>query len=120
MTPEPPHYLTISVRPENLRMKRRRLARPIKPLEVDALAKLDELLDEGTKNATGELRVDLSGIDRIDSEGLNELIRTQSRLRARGVQLRLTGVGETVREVFRLTRLERVFEFEVSSEASVV
>lgn len=117
---KPPHYLTIEVSPENLRMKRRRFARSACPLEIDALAKLDELDHAGTLPSTEELRVDLSSIDRIDSEGLNELIRTQSRLRARGVQLRLTGVGSTVREVFRLTRLERVFEFEMSSEASMV
>jgi anti-anti-sigma regulatory factor len=57
------------------------------------------------------LFVDMSEIDRITSEGLNELIGLNSEARAQGVTVQLLDVCPSVRDVFKLTRLERMFEF---------
>ena len=59
-----------------------------------------------------DICLDLSEFQKINTLGINELIRTQSKVRARGGHLRLRGLCDSVRAVFRLTRLERVFEFE--------
>ncbi len=61
------------------------------------------------------LNLDFKHIDRINSTALNELIGINSHARHRGIRLVLLDVQETVRDVFKLTRLERMFEFGSSS-----
>ncbi|MDM4018559.1 STAS domain-containing protein [Roseiconus lacunae] len=58
--------------------------------------------------------VDLSGVQWISSAGLNELIHLQTLTRSSGAELHLSGLCETVRDVFRITRLERFFDVELS------
>lgn len=65
------------------------------------------------------IQIDLTGIDRITSAGLNGLIQMNSKSRNHGVRLLLANVPETIRDVFRLTRMERMFEFSSQSEFSV-
>jgi anti-anti-sigma factor len=60
--------------------------------------------------------MDMSQVGWLSSAGLNELIRLQAQSRASGIKFRLRSTSETVREVFRITRLERTFQFD--SEAS--
>ncbi|MGB7328520.1 MAG: STAS domain-containing protein [Rubripirellula sp.] len=55
--------------------------------------------------------LDFRGIDRIGSAGLNGLIGIKSKARSHGVRVVLSNVQESVRDVFALTRLERMFEF---------
>lgn len=73
------------------------------------------LAELGQETVTGcsvpSLFVDMSEIDRITSEGLNELIGLNSEARAQGVTIQLLEVCPSVRDVFKLTRLERMFEF---------
>ena len=64
-----------------------------------------------TPSATLEVKLDLKSIERISSAGVNELIGIHTEARSRGVRLVLLNVSESVREVFSLTRLERIFEF---------
>jgi len=55
------------------------------------------------------LVMDLSNLDYIDSAGLGVLVSTLKMLRARGGDLRLFGVKDSVKMIFDLTRLSRVF-----------
>ena len=64
-----------------------------------------------------EVIFDLGQVTWISSAALNELIRLQAEFRSLGVLLRLRSLHETVREVLRMTRLERIFEVD---EPSVV
>ena len=73
---------------------------------------LNDLFEEQSDATRWSL--DFRDVDRITSVGLNELIGINSQARSRGVQLVLLDVCETVRDVFALTRLERLFEFESS------
>ena len=61
---------------------------------------------------TTDLVLDMSDVDWISSAGLNELIQMQTQSRASGITFRLRSTCETVREVFRITRLERIFQFD--------
>jgi len=74
---------------------------------------LTELLsnDKSIDNEQDSLNLDFKEIDRISSAGLNELIAINSQARNLGVQLVLVDVQQSVRDVFALTRLERMFEF---------
>lgn len=65
-----------------------------------------------------QVKLDLGQVERITSESLNKLIQLNSLARNRGIRLVLVDVQDLVREVFALTRLERMFEFESSGESS--
>lgn len=61
---------------------------------------------------TTDVVMDLSDVGWISSAGINELIQLQTRSRAQGINFRLRATCDTVREVFRITRLERSFQFD--------
>ena len=78
----------------------------------DCMGVLAELVGEADSGCSmPTLFVDMSDIERITSEGLNELIGLNSEARGAGVSVQLLDVCPTVRDVFKLTRLERMFEF---------
>lgn len=52
--------------------------------------------------------VDLGKVDFIDSSGLGALIGALKATRVAGGDLRIAGAGEQVRQVLRLTNLDRV------------
>ncbi len=54
--------------------------------------------------------IDFRDIDRLGSAGLNGLIGIKSKARSHGVHLVLSNVQDSVRDVFALTRMERMFE----------
>ena len=100
------------------------------PAESEALARsVDQALAGWLSNSSGPsgltsnepsnavLEIDLHLVSRINSTGLNSLISVQTLARHAGVRLELSGVCAEVREVFRITRLERMFEI-VSNDAN--
>ena len=56
-----------------------------------------------------EVYVDLSATRSINSEGLNDLIRLNGKVRQQGRQLILENVSEHLMMIFHLTRLDRLF-----------
>lgn len=62
------------------------------------------------------LHLDFKNIDRINSVWLNELIGINSEARNHGIRVVLLDVQQSVRDVFEVTRLERMFEFSSSVE----
>ena len=74
-------------------------------LELEAL--VPQLMADGARN----LVFDLSKMTRIDSTGIGRFIDTYGRLRQSGGQMRMAGAEGTVRDAFRLTRLDTVFSF---------
>lgn len=76
-------------------------------VEDSALAreKLIALLDEGVHNLT----LDLSGLDYVDSSGLGVLISIHKRCLQKGGKMTITGLRGMVEELFKLTRLDLVF-----------
>ena len=67
--------------------------------------KLIALLDEGVSNLT----LELSGLDYIDSSGLGVLISIHKRCLQKGGKMTITGLRGMVEELFKLTRLDLVF-----------
>jgi len=65
--------------------------------------------DQPESDSVQTLKLDLGGVDRLSSVGVNELIEINRKARKLGVKLILTEVGEAVQEVFAVTRLERMF-----------
>lgn len=54
--------------------------------------------------------VDCAGLEYISSAGLGILLRTQKRLMARGSGLRLVNVSNHIRDVFRYSGFDKIFE----------
>lgn len=75
-------------------------------------AEVAATLNQSRPSLLTDLVVDLGKVTWISSVGLNELIRLQTLTRSVGISLRLRSVSETVQDVFRLTRLERIFQLE--------
>lgn len=53
--------------------------------------------------------VDLSGVTYIDSSGLAVFIEAMQRIHAYGGKFSLCGLGENVRHIFSIARLDQVF-----------
>src|SRR5215472_6798614 len=71
--------------------------------------------------ATGsrDLVVNMARVPMIDSSGIGSLIRCHSAVAANGGKMKLVGVGDVVRQAFKVTRLDRVFEFHESEAAAL-
>lgn len=54
--------------------------------------------------------VDFSGLDYISSAGLGVLLAAQKRLSQRGQSLRLVHVNNHIRDVFRFSGFDQIFE----------
>jgi anti-sigma B factor antagonist len=78
-------------------------------------ARLKQLLQGGS----AQLIVDLSGVAFVDSSGLSALISGLKSAREAGGYLKLAGLNEQVGSIFRLTRLDRVFEMYPDVDAAL-
>ncbi len=56
------------------------------------------------------ITIDMSDLDYISSMGLSVLVQTYKRLNEKGEGLRLTNLNSHVRDVFKFTRLDQVFD----------
>ncbi len=86
------------------------------PSEGAMATEIDAALDQPRDDMVTDLVMDLGQVTWISSAGLNELIRLQARSRASGMSFRLRGLTESVQDVIRITRLERVFSIESSCD----
>jgi len=75
---------------------------------------IPELLQNGRKN----LVFDLSGVTHIDSTGIGRFIDAYRRVGQAGGEMRLAGATGMVRDSFRVTRLDTVFQFYATLEAA--
>jgi anti-sigma B factor antagonist len=66
---------------------------------------VDELVSENRSNIT----LELSSLRLIDSSGVGVIVSLFKRVRANGGQVRIVGLRDQPRAIFRLLRLDRVF-----------
>jgi anti-anti-sigma factor len=59
--------------------------------------------------------MDLSGLEYISSAGLGVLLRTQKRLLQAGGGLRLVNASRHIRDIFRYSGFDRIFQVEGSA-----
>jgi anti-sigma B factor antagonist len=76
----------------------------------------DDLVPGLVSEGRTKLIFDLSGVTHIDSTGIGRFIDTYSKLGKLGGKMRLAGAEGTVRESFRVTRLDTVFLFSPTVE----
>ena len=68
-------------------------------------AVVNQLVDERRRLVT----IELSGLRLIDSSGVGVIVSLFKRLRASGGQVKVMGLRDQPRAIFRLLRLDRVF-----------
>jgi anti-sigma B factor antagonist len=66
---------------------------------------VDELVNERRKSVT----LELSSLRLIDSSGVGVIVSLFKRIRANGGQVKIVGLRDQPRAIFRLLRLDRVF-----------
>ena len=78
-------------------------------------------LRENLKTVLGTTRnvvLNLANISYIDSGGLGTLVGVYSSARASGADIKLTGLGQRLRDVLQITKLATVFEvYETEQQA---
>jgi len=79
--------------------------------ELDALSAADlrPALDELVNAARRDIQVDMSELRLIDSSGVGALVSLYKRVRAQGGSVRFTGVTAQPLVIFKLLRLDLVF-----------
>jgi anti-anti-sigma factor len=86
----------------------------IKPGEAVMSGRFDASQVDTVKNVLGQLGtttiLDIRGLEYISSAGLGILLAVQKKLSERGQRLRLANMNKHIRDVFKITRLETIFE----------
>jgi anti-sigma B factor antagonist len=68
--------------------------------------------------STKNIILNFSGVTNIDSGGLGTLVGLYSSARANGADIKLTGLGQRLRDVLAITKLSTVFEvYETEQQA---
>ncbi|GGK85944.1 anti-sigma factor antagonist [Sphaerisporangium melleum] len=81
-------------------------------LDVGTVATLRPCLHEAVESGEGDVIVDLSDLEMIDSAGLGVLVGTHRRALRAGRRLVLRGVPPRVMRLLAITRLHRVLRVE--------
>lgn len=76
-------------------------------------------LDQTIEKKPERLVVDLSAVSYIDSAGLAALIQAMQKVEAYGGKFRLSGLQETVRSIFEISRLDQVFQIFTDVDAAL-
>ena len=79
--------------------------------EKDA-AEIKTNLSRYIEDGIVSLHLDFSAVDYIDSSGLGMLVTLQKRAVQRGGGLVITGLSGLVKELFTLTRVDRIFDIQ--------
>ena len=93
----------------------------VKMMDDEALKTLTRLSDEAAAANPDALLVivDLSRVSILPSLALGLLVQMANKCKARDQKLKLAGVQPPVRQVFAITRLDRVFQFADSVDAAM-
>jgi anti-sigma B factor antagonist len=70
-------------------------------------------------SSTSQVVLNLSGVTYIDSGGLGTLVGVYSSARSGGADIKLTGLGQRLRDVLQITKLATVFEVYDSEQQAI-
>ena len=79
-------------------------------LDTVTAPQLEKELEESTRDLD-ELTLNFEKLDYISSAGLRLLLSAQKRMNDRG-EMKLTGVNETIREIFEITGFSEILTIE--------
>jgi anti-sigma B factor antagonist len=70
-------------------------------------------------SSTRQIVLNLGGVTYIDSGGLGTLVGVYSSARSGGADIKLTGLGQRLRDVLQITKLATVFELYDSEQQAI-
>ncbi len=79
-------------------------------LDIYTAPQLKQAVVTALEGGAASLAVDLSGVEFLDSTGLQVLMSAKKRTAERGGDVFLLGVGGQIRRVFSLLSLEKIFQ----------
>jgi anti-sigma B factor antagonist len=82
-------------------------------------AQIESLVAESLDQGRRKFIFDLSGVSHIDSTGIGRFISSFNKVMQAGGKLHMAAAGGTVRDGFRVTRLDTVFKFFPDVEAAL-
>jgi anti-sigma B factor antagonist len=77
------------------------------------------LWTRAVESGATQVLVNLTQVTFLDSSGIGMMIRCHSAITQRGGKVRLIGANATVRQAFKVTRLDNIFEFHDSEQAAM-
>src|SRR5262249_7272930 len=89
-------------------------------IDLHVLPEITASLDAVIENKPMRLVVDVSGVTYIDSAGLAALVLAMQKVEAYGGQFSLAGLKTTVRSIFRMSRLDEVFQIFTDADAALI
>ena len=87
--------------------------------ETHTAPSVRQWFDDTTLLKPAYLVVNMENVSFIDSTGLSSLIHGMKRAREMNGDLRLCGLQQSVRMIFELTRLDKVFEIFITEEDAI-
>ena len=78
---------------------------------------ISELIDSATDP---KLLINFANVDHLSSAALGTLITINNRIKGRKGQLRLANIDPQIYEVFKITKLDKLFSIHQSTEAALV
>lgn len=88
-------------------------------IDLHVFPEITASLDAVIEKKPRHLVVDVSGVTYIDSAGLAALILAMQKVEAYGGRFSLAGVQTTVRSIFKMSRLDDVFEIFPDADAAL-
>lgn len=85
-------------------------------IDASVAIKFKDLMRQFSADTEGRLVLDLGKVDFIDSSGLGAIVAAMKLLPA-DRKLELAGLSPTVDKVFRMTRMDTIFQIHASAEA---
>lgn len=73
-----------------------------------AAEQLKSAFEEICDEVPTEVRLDLSGVSTINSTGIGKILMLFKAVRKENGSLEITGISDNLREIFQLTRLDKV------------
>ena len=89
-------------------------------LDVSAVSDVRQALHEAIDSGSGDLVVDLSGVELVDATGLGVLLGADRRAKLAGRRIVLRDAGPRVRRILRVTRLHRVLTLDAGRTPATV
>jgi len=83
---------------------------PVGRLDASTVAKFRQEVESLLGSQTALLLIDLKEVPFVDSSGLGALVSVSKMMRSRNGDVALCSLSDGVRLLFKLTRMEKVFE----------
>ncbi len=88
-------------------------------ININSSPEIKKTFDKLISKKTPKIVVNLSRVTYVDSSGLATLVEVLKNMRSYGGRLRLTNLSAKVKNLFEITKLDRLFEI-IAEEADAI